>query len=158
MLKPLRVGKKQRDSRFFANILQGGGDFSPSPDTIKRHLKSLYKDLVMGNAQQEKYFQYFLGDPRIVNYAIEDLDYIIKTRSIILKGLNTLQAINDPIIYDNMYYNTCVKKITQQIGAYSLLLQNLTMFKNTQDVNHLIAIFNLFANPNYRLLQKAIFD
>ena len=75
-LKASTLNKKLRPSKFFEHFLNANGPTctaKASTADIQVKLKVLYLDLACGNLQQNKYYQYFIGDPRIVQEAINDL-------------------------------------------------------------------------------------
>lgn len=158
-MKPLRpdlLNKKIKPSKFFENI--SNSNIPPNAEIIRRNLKFLFRDLVCGTAQQEKYFQYFLGMPKIVDIAIEELTSRQLKEAMYKSALLSLYNTNQTAVIDNNIFDICWRETDIRLSAYSGLLDGLLKFKATQDTRQLIAISAKFGNPTARLWQRVFFD
>nr|WP_278861455.1 hypothetical protein [Catenibacterium mitsuokai] len=167
-MKP-RLNQNRRNSRFFETINQGG--LTPGVDIIQKNLKMLYRDLVKGVAQQEKYYEQFLTLPAITDLAINDLFSKIRTEKIIYEAINTLylEASDEVIMSTPFAQNITMilndpetlptrRKSDIRINAYTQLVQRLINFKNTKDVRQLITISAYFGSPENRVVQQVFFE
>ena len=137
-LKSVNMNKKLRPSKFFEHFLNTFGPTctaKASTAEIQAKLKVLYLDLAFGNMQQTKYYQYLVGDPRIVQEAINDL------RNKVLESLAYRDALRfvsnrpqDPesrSILTNPAFDTVIRQAELKFTAYSIILEGVTNYRDS---------------------------
>lgn len=145
-LKPDAMNKKMKPSRFFDYFIRQYGQVGTSRATvleIQKNLRSFFLDLAFGNIVQEKYTQFILGDPRIVDEALIEVTSKLKKNMIYMEALNIAAQTGSPIT-QYPEYNECYSQETLRHYTYSILHQGLSNFKMTQDPSHLVFISTQF--------------
>jgi hypothetical protein len=94
--KPEQLNKRIKPSRFFETFIQQKGPNGVSRASvleIQKNLRTLFLDLAFGNVVQDKYIQFMIGDPRVVQEAttaaynkIWDKQTFLELTSFVLKG------------------------------------------------------------------------
>ena len=137
-LKPSTLNKKLRPSKFFEHFLSQNGPSCTAKATnvdIQAKLKMLYLDLAFGNLQQAKYYQYFIGDPRIIQEAINDLqNRVLETlayRDALKFAANRPQDPDARMILTNPQVNDVIQKAELTYIAYSTILEGVVKYRDS---------------------------
>ena len=137
-LKPSTLNKKLRPSKFFEHFLSQNGPSCTAKATnvdIQAKLKMLYLDLAFGNLQQTKYYQYFIGDPRIIQEAINDLHTKVLESLAYRDALRfTANRSQDPDtrpILGNPAFGSVMQKSELTYLAYSTILEGIVKYRDS---------------------------
>jgi hypothetical protein len=137
-LKASTLNKKLRPSKFFEHFLSANGPTctaKASTADIQAKLKVLYLDLAFGNLQQNKYYQYFIGDPRIVQEAINDLqNKVLETlacRDALRFAANRPQDPDTRPILANPVFGAVIQKAELKYIAYSTILEGIVKYRDS---------------------------
>ena len=136
-LKPSVLNKKIRNSKFFDHFISQYGPSCTAKSSnkeIEDKLKMFYLDLAFGNLQQQKYYQYLVGDTRIVDEALQDLQNRMLEAVVYRDALKFTASINNQESFNirsNPMYNKCVNDSENKVYAYSVLIDGLTEYKNS---------------------------
>ena len=137
-LKASTLNKKLRPSKFFEHFLNQNGPSCTAKATnidIQSKLKVLYLDLAFGNLQQAKYYQYFVGDPRIIQEAINDLQNKVLESLAYRDALKfTANRPQDPdarAILSNPAFNSVINKAELTYVAYSIILEGVVKYRDS---------------------------
>ena len=137
-LKASTLNKKLRPSKFFEHFLSTNGPTctaKASTADIQAKLKVLYLDLAFGNLQQNKYYQYFIGDPRIVQEAINDLqNKVLETlacRDALRFAANRPQDSDTRPILANPVFGAVIQKAELKYIAYSTILEGIVKYRDS---------------------------
>ena len=137
-LKASTLNKKLRPSKFFEHFLNANGPTctaKASTADIQAKLKVLYLDLAFGNLQQNKYYQYFIGDPRIVQEAINDLqNKVLETlacRDALRFAANRPQDPDTRPILANPVFSAVIQKAELKYIAYSTILEGIVKYRDS---------------------------
>lgn len=137
-LKSINANKKLRPSKFFEHFLNTFGPTctaKASTAEIQAKLKVLYLDLAFGNMQQNKYYQYFVGDPRIIQEAITDLkNKILETlayRDSLRFVANRPQDPETRSILANPAFNTVIQQAELKFVAYSTIMEGISRYRDS---------------------------
>ena len=137
-LKPSVLNKKLKPSKFFEHFLNLNGPTCTAKATnldIQAKLKVLYLDLAFGNLQQTKYYQYFVGDPRIVQEAINDLQNKVMDALAYRDSLrfvaNRPQDPEARNILMNPMFNKVIQNAEMKYIAYSTIMEGLVKYRDS---------------------------
>lgn len=130
--------KKPSPSKYFEFFLNKYGPSCTSKATIieiQSKLKLLYMDLMFGNLQQAKYFQYILGDERILEEALIDLKNKLLENMAYRDSLKFVAQNNDRQgsiqIQTNPAFNKCLLDSENKVFTYSTIYDGIIKFKQT---------------------------
>lgn len=136
-LRPASFNRKQKPSKFFEYFLNQYGPSCTSRASVKEihdKIKTLYLDLAFGNMQQPKYYQYIIGDNRIIECALNDLTIKFSEAVAYRDALRYTASAKDPSvmpILSNPSFNKCLNDSENRVYSYSILIEGLTEFKNS---------------------------
>ena len=130
--------RKPKPSKFFEYFLGQYGVACTSRATvneIQSKLKLLYFDLMFGNLQQAKYFQYILGDERIFDEALIDLKNKLLECIVYRDSLKFVAQNNDRPgsvqIQTNPQFNKCLMDSENRVFTYSTIYDGIMKYKST---------------------------
>lgn len=176
--KPSQKPKNQK-SKFFEYFLNQYGETCTSRASdaeIQDKMRSFFIDLIFGNINSVKYFNYLAGDVRIIVYAIETaktkLFDSLCYRDCINKVAmdNSLEAIN---IKSNPNFDSCLREAIEKANVYQFIYDALVNFDRSgliqedgfsmvhperRQPEYLLALAAKFrGNPFTRLTKRMIF-
>ena len=128
--------------RFFEFFIQAKGPNGvamASIAEIQKNLKSFYNDLAYGNAVQEKYNQFLLSDPRVVQQAYIVAQNKINECTVIVQSMDCAAQMGIPIT-TLPEFRQIHNKYMMKANTYNVILQGLSGFMQTQDLSHLVGI------------------
>lgn len=126
------VNQKPRNSKFFDYFIRVNGDVATraaGDDEIIKNLKALYLDIAFGNLQQEKYLQYLLADPRVLQIAIMDCQNKVCQAQLRVESLKLARAQGAPFTQIDQFNETLMEDDSKYF-TYSMLLKSFTEFLN----------------------------
>lgn len=140
--KPEQLNKRIKPSRFFETFVQQKGPNGVSRASvleIQKNLRTFFLDLAFGNVVQEKYIQFMIGDPRVVQEAMTAAYNKIWECLVITQSMDAAISSNAPITQHPEFY-TAYNKYKMRGTTYNVIYDGLCAFSNTQDPSYLTAI------------------
>ena len=140
--RPEQLNKKIRPSKFFENFIQQKGPGGVTRATvleIQKSLKTFFLDLAHGAVAQEKYMDFLIGDPRIVEEALKECYNQMNECTIILRSMDAAHSTSNPVS-NWPQFAELYKRYNMKGQTYGVIYNGLLAFQNTKDIAHLVGI------------------
>jgi hypothetical protein len=155
------LNAKPKNSKFFDYFINRYGEAATrdaSEEEILKNIRSLYVDIVYGNINQDRYIDYLIAYPKVLNVAIQDSYKNVMKFYILGESMRIAQVSGSSNIITIPQFNEVLDEINQKYSNYTIIYNTLCGFvQSNYNKGYFASAAAQFANPNTRYMKTVLF-
>ncbi len=154
------LNTKPKNSKFFEYFINRYGEAATRDATeeeILKNIRSLYVDIVYGNINQDRYIDYLVAYPKVLDIAIKDSYRNVMKFFILGESMRSTQVSGNNIITIPQF-NEVMDEVNQKYTNYTIIYNTLCGFVNSNyNKGYFASAAVQFANPSTRYMKTVLF-